>query len=52
MTLAILASFAFWLLLGALYLLGAHEWRSALYAGAFGALLAAEVEARVRGVGR
>ena len=45
---AALACVAFWLLLAALALLAAHEWRSAALAGACGALLAAEVEARVR----
>lgn len=46
--LAILACLAFWLAMAALVLLAAHEWRSAALAGAFGLLLFAEVEMRMR----
>ena len=52
MTLAILACLAFWVLMAALALLAAHEWRSAALAGACGALLFAEVEMRMREMGQ
>lgn len=52
MTVAILACVAFWLAMAALVLLAMHEWRSAAFAGACGAVLVCEVEARMRERGR
>ncbi len=52
MTIAILACIAFWLLMGVLVLLAMHEWRSAAFAGARGAVVFAEVEARMRELGQ